>query len=246
MRTSTRSLKDLTVPDAPVVPGRRSSQPTAGAASSIGREELSLRRPNTTAVGEAEAKPLLEAGEAHLRAGDFAAAERAFREAVSAAPDSATAHSKLGVALAQQRQLDAAIAEFSRAVALQPSYAPAYSNLGNAYREKGMTEEAIAAYERAVAIDPDYWIAHQNLGALYKQIGRVADAVEHFKKATRLSVRQPMVGESSRRRRLGCLPALVVVAALLVTLGSLVAAARQGNSAPRGIVSAQCPVRRAN
>ena len=163
-------------------------------------------------MGEAEAKPFLDAGEGHLRAGDFAAALRAFREAVAAAPDSALARSKLGVALAQQGQLDAAITEFSRAVALQPSYAPAYSNLGNAYREKGMTAEAVAAYERAVALDPDYWIAHQNLGALYKEMGRVGDAVEHFKKATRLSIRQPTPGETSRRRRLGCLPGLIAAA----------------------------------
>ncbi|HEY6102129.1 MAG TPA: tetratricopeptide repeat protein [bacterium] len=167
-------------------------------------------------MSEAEAKPFLDAGEAHLRAGEFAAAERAFRDAVDAAPDSALAHSKLGVALAQQRRLDEAIGEFSRAVALQPSYAPAHSNLGNAYREKAMTAEAVASYERAVALDPDYWIAHQNLGALYKEMGRVGDAVEHFKKATRLSMRQPTGDGGGTRRRLGCLPGLIATAGLVV------------------------------
>lgn len=160
----------------------------------------------------------LDAGEAHLRAGEFAAAEAAFRRAVDAAPESAVAHSKLGVALAQQRHLDEAIAEFSRAVALQPGYAPAYSNLGNVYREKGMTAEAAAAYERAVALDPDYWVAHQNLGALYKQMGRVGEAVEHFKKATRLSMRQPVGDGGGTRRRLGCLPGLIAAVGLIALL----------------------------
>ncbi len=171
-------------------------------------------------MGEAEAKPFLDAGEAHLSAEEFAAAERAFREAVAAAPDSPVAHSKLGVALARQGRLDEAIAEFSRAVALHPGYAPAYSNLGNAYREKGMTAEAIAAYERAVAVDPDYWIAHQNLGALYKQLGRVGEAVEHFKKATRLSMRQPLPSGAGAgtKRRAGCLPGLIAAAAAVVLL----------------------------
>ena len=172
-------------------------------------------------MGEAEAKPFLDAGEGHLRAGDFAAAVRAFREAVGAAPDSALARSKLGVALAQRGQLDEAITEFSRAVALQPSYAPAYSNLGNAYREKGLTAEAVAAYERAVALDPDYWIAHQNLGALYKEMGRVGDAVEHFKKATRLSMRQPAPGAAGTRRRLGCLPGLLAAALVMAVLAAI-------------------------
>jgi tetratricopeptide (TPR) repeat protein len=137
---------------------------------------------------------------------------------VAAAPDSGPAHSKLGVALAQQRRLDEAIIEFSRAVALQPSYAAGYSNLGNAYREKGMTTEAVAAYERAVALDPEYWIAHQNLGALYKQMGRVGDAVEHFKKATRLSMRQPTGNGGGTRRRLGCLPGIIAAVGLMALL----------------------------
>lgn len=148
-----------------------------------------------------EVDPLLDEGERQLQAGDYTAAESAFRRAAAAAPDSAVAHSKLGVALAHQGRLDEAIAEFSKAVALQPTYAPAYSNLGNAYRESGMLAEALAAYERALALDPDYWVAHQNLGVLYKQMGRVSEAVEHFKTATRLSVRRPAAAE----RRRGCL-----------------------------------------
>lgn len=169
-------------------------------------------------MGEAEARPFLEAGERHLGAGDYSAAEEAFRGAVAAAPESAVARSKLGVALAHQGQLDAALAEFSKAIALQPGYAPAYSNLGNAYRQKGMLDEALAAYERAVAIDPDYWVAHQNLGALYKQMGRIGEAVEHFKKATRLSVRRPERPMAGARRG-GCFPR--VAAAAVVAAGVL-------------------------
>lgn len=213
--------------------GRRACVPRHGAVSACGepraKEEARNRTPRVRtvhAVSEAEAKPFLDAGEAHLRAGELAAAERAFRDAVDAAPDSALAHSKLGVALAQQRRLDEAIGEFSRAVALQPSYAPAHSNLGNAYREKGMTAEAVASYERAVALDPDYWIAHQNLGALYKEMGQVGDAVEHFKRATRLSMRQPTGDGGGTRRRLGCLPGLIATAGLvLLVAGGLFAGA---------------------
>lgn len=173
------------------------------------------------AMSDADARPLLEEGERHLQAGDFAAAERAFARAVEFSADSAVAHSKLGVALAQQGKIDEAIGLFSKALALQPGYAPAYSNLGNAYRQKGMLDEAAAAYERAVAVDPDYWVAHQNLGALYKQMGRMADAVEHLKKATRLSMRRPAKGGTRTRPRLGCLSAVVVLIALLGLLAFL-------------------------
>lgn len=173
-------------------------------------------------MGEAEARPFLEEGERYLQTGDYAAAERAFAQAVAAAPELAVAHSKLGVTLAHQGRHDAAIAQFSRAIALQPGYAPAYSNLGNAYREQGLANEALAAYQRALAIDPDYWVVHQNLGILYKEMGRVGDAVEHLKKATRLSARRPTKpGEPGQRR--GCLgTALLGLAVVLVLAAALI------------------------
>src|SRR3989442_14604779 len=170
-------------------------------------------------MAEGEARELLEEAERHLRAGECAAAEGAFRQALESDPDSAVTRSKLGVALAQQGRLDEAIAEFSKALSLRPTYAPAYSNLGNAYREKGMLPEALVVYERALAIDPDYAIAHQNLGILYKQMGRVSDAVALFKKATRLSVRRSAGGSSQTRR--GCLPTAAALLTMAVALTSL-------------------------
>ena len=171
-------------------------------------------------MGETEARHFLEEGERHLQSGDHQAAERAFTRAVEVAPDSALAHSKLGVTFANQGRPDLAIAEFNRAIALHPGYAPAYSNLGNVYREKGMRTEAVMAYERALAIDPDYWVAHQNLGALYKEMGRVGEAVEHFKKAMRLSAKRPAKGEARR----GCLGQIVAVLTLAAGLAVLLAA----------------------
>ncbi len=170
-------------------------------------------------MGEAEARPFLEAGEGHLAAGEYPSAEQAFARAVEAAPDSAVAHSKRGVALAHLKRVDEAIAEFSKAVALQPGYAPAYSNLGNSYREKGMLTEAVVAYERAIAIDPDYWVAHQNLGGVYKELGRLTDAVAEFKNATRLSMRQTPRGSVRR----GCLGPVAVA---LLAFGALITALR--------------------
>lgn len=171
-------------------------------------------------MGEAEARSFLEEGEGHLQSGRYEAAERAFTKAVEAAPDSAVAHSKLGVALANQHRYDAAISHFNQAVALQPGYAPAYSNMGNAYREKGMSNEAVMAYERALAIDPDYWVAHQNLGALYKEMGRMGEAVQHFKKAMRLSARRT-TKPGERERRVGCLGPTVQLMLLVMLVAAV-------------------------
>lgn len=164
----------------------------------------------------------LTEGEQHLEAGEWPRAEAAFRRAVEVAPTSAVAHSKLGVALANQRRLQEAEQAFSRAVSLDPRYAPAWSNLGNVYRETGRSEEALQAYERAVAADPDYWIAHQNLGALYKQMGRTGEAIASFKRATRLQLKAPIRRTAGGPApRIGCLGRTAV---LLLTLAAVAAA----------------------
>jgi len=153
--------------------------------------------------------PLLTEAEARLAADDFDGAVALCHQAVAAAPTSALAHSKLGVAFVRRRQWEEARAEFSRAVQLDPRYAPAHSNLGNVYREQGRLDEAVACYQKAVAVDPDYWIAHQNLGIVYKQQGRVADAVREFKTSTRLSLRSSRTADGAvpgtRTKRVGCL-----------------------------------------
>jgi Flp pilus assembly protein TadD len=164
---------------------------------------------------------LIVQGEAKLSAGDVDGALAVLQRAVAAAPTSAVAHSKLGVAYVHKRQWDAAAGEFSRAIQLDPTYAPAYSNLGNVYRERGQLDHAIAHYQKAVSMDPDYWIAHQNLGIAYKQQGRVGEAVREFKTATRLSLRSPGTppggaGMAGAKRRPGCLGSsvMLVMAAL--------------------------------
>ncbi|MDR7481631.1 MAG: tetratricopeptide repeat protein [Armatimonadota bacterium] len=167
----------------------------------------------------------LDEGERYLEAGEWAAAEAAFRRAIEAEASSHVAYSKLGVVLARQRRLDEAEQAFARAVSLNPRYAPAWSNLGNVYRETGRVQEALDAYQRAIAADPDYWIAHQNLGGLYKQLGRTGEAIASLRRATRLSLKATVrPSRSGDGRRAGCLGMVVMLMVTLVGLGILVAA----------------------
>ncbi|MGQ0549374.1 MAG: tetratricopeptide repeat protein [Armatimonadota bacterium] len=170
-------------------------------------------------MAHAPAAPQLAEGEKHLDAGEWPAAEAAFRRAAEIDPTSAVAFSKLGVALAHQRRLDEAEGAFARAVEVSPRYAPAWSNLGNVYRETGRIERALEAYERAVAADPDYWVAHQNLGGLYKQLGRTSEAIASLRKATRLSARGALRSATGEgRRRLGCFGSAALLLLLVIAL----------------------------
>ena len=95
------------------------------------------------------AAELIAQGEAKLNEGDLDGALEIFRRAVAAAPTSAIARSKLGIAYVQKQQWDAASSEFSRAIQLDPTYAPAYSNLGNVCRERGQLGLGLVFAEHA-------------------------------------------------------------------------------------------------
>jgi predicted TPR repeat methyltransferase len=110
----------------------------------------------------------------------------ALRQAVARRPDSAEAHSRLGIALIEQGQIDAALAAFRQAIAVKPQYAESHSNLGNALREAGELDAAIAAYRQAILLDPASAEAHSNLGNALKDIGQVDEAIHAFRRAIAL------------------------------------------------------------
>src|SRR5512144_57505 len=68
----------------------------------------------------AQLQALIQAGIAHERAGDLAAAAEAYRKALQLAPKSAVAHDRLGFTLGQQGDTEGAVEECRKAVALDP------------------------------------------------------------------------------------------------------------------------------
>src|SRR5262249_2785650 len=59
------------------------------------------------------------------------------RVAVALRPDSASAHSNLGVALTVRGLVDEAILSYRKAIRLREDFSPAHLNLGNALQMKG-------------------------------------------------------------------------------------------------------------
>jgi tetratricopeptide (TPR) repeat protein len=126
-------------------------------------------------------------GQAFNRSGDFVAAERALRTAVTRAPASAEAHFALGVALFQQGKSDAAAECFHQATVLKPSYALAHYNLGHCWKLQGKRKDAIESFRAAVRCRPHYAEAHVNLADLLLEDGRADEAVGHLQDALRLT-----------------------------------------------------------
>ena len=102
-------------------------------------------------------------------------------------PDSAAAHTDLGIALAKMGLLPDAIAEFQAAVRLDPDAPMPHNDLGNALLAAGRLREAVAELESAVLIDPSDADAQCNLGLALSRIpGRLPDALRHLEESDRL------------------------------------------------------------
>jgi tetratricopeptide (TPR) repeat protein/DNA-binding winged helix-turn-helix (wHTH) protein len=100
------------------------------------------------ALDEGNAQGLTNLGSAYMLAGDFAAAEPAFRRAGEVQPG-ALAHSNLGLLYYYLGRLEDSIVEHRRAVELAPRDHLTWSNLGDALWIGGRVEEAQQAFQTA-------------------------------------------------------------------------------------------------
>src|SRR6266446_8755666 len=173
----------------------RSSTPSF---AQIQRQRVQVRKPATqsgenTAGLSATARSAMDAAVANLQQGALAEAERAARQAVSAAPRSAVAHNLLGVVLDRAGHAEEGYAEFSTAIRLDPKFVSALNNLARHLAERGQAKEAITQFERVLKLDPAHIQAHYNLGTLYADAGDFAKAAEHFAQARKAEPNDPQL-----------------------------------------------------
>ena len=101
-------------------------------------------------------------------------------------PDSASAHSDLGSALAKSGHAQEAVPEFQAAIRLNPNSAIVHNNLANVLLQTGRRSEAIAEYEYALSLDPGYTDARKNL-AIAQQPPAADSAEAHYSAGVELS-----------------------------------------------------------
>jgi eukaryotic-like serine/threonine-protein kinase len=117
---------------------------------------------------------------------DFAAAQRAYRKAISLDPDYATAHAWYANLLSGLRRNDEAIREANLAVRLEPFLSGNNVAASIAYRGAGRWAEAIMFGRRAVELAPEWAGGHASLGQTYSMAGRFADAAGEYAEQARL------------------------------------------------------------
>ncbi|MFO0801284.1 MAG: tetratricopeptide repeat protein [Gemmataceae bacterium] len=117
------------------------------------------------------------------QAGDFAAAEPAYRRVLDMNPAHPGALVNLGVLTAKRGDLVTATQLYQDAIAVNPGQLDAHFNLGNLLRKLGKPLDAAAAYQNAVRIDPNHPRAFLNLGLAVSDAGDWPTAVDCFRRA---------------------------------------------------------------
>ena len=120
------------------------------------------------------------------QAGRLGDAETRARQLVALYPDVAALHSILGVALAGQQKLDAAVLSYQQALDLDPDDVDTLSNLGAALKGLDRFDEAVASYQAALKLAPDFANAHYNLGLVLHRLGRLGEAATSYRQAVQL------------------------------------------------------------
>ena len=136
-------------------------------------------------------------GRAYKACGDLAAAESAYRQALTLRPDYVEAMVSLGIVLKTRGDADGAIALYDRALHIAPDYAVAHANRANALSLRAAQaadravdhlppEEILQAQAQAVALAPRNAVLQRNHGILLAQARQRLAAANAFNTALSL------------------------------------------------------------
>jgi tetratricopeptide (TPR) repeat protein len=117
------------------------------------------------------------------QSGQFAEAERLYRQILAHDPRHADSLHLLGVLAYQRGQHQSAIDLIGQAIAINNAVPFFHNNRGLAVVALGQIDEAAAHYERALALKADYVEALSNLGNLRLMQGRGEEAIALHKRA---------------------------------------------------------------
>src|SRR5882724_2525775 len=115
------------------------------------------------------------------------------RTALEIRPDSADAHSRLGVALSATGQNEEASIHFQKALETHQIRPRVHYNIATLLLNSGHLDEAIAEFQKELQIQPEFVEAHNNLGIALTSKGELDEALTHFQKALELDPHLPKV-----------------------------------------------------
>ncbi|MEW6752952.1 MAG: fused MFS/spermidine synthase [Candidatus Latescibacterota bacterium] len=153
-----------------------------------------LQRAQAHSPGDMEVRRLLPQAvqapaEELLRRGDLDGAADLYQAVVTAVPEEATAHLRLGQIHARRGRPDLAIGEYERAADLAPRSAEARAALAGAWAQADQSARAETVYREALDLDPANLEALGGLGRLYVRQERWEEALSVYGEAHRVDPR---------------------------------------------------------
>jgi tetratricopeptide (TPR) repeat protein len=120
-----------------------------------------------------------------FKAGQYHDAELVWRQLESRDPRNASIHANLGVALSQQGDLPAAVAEYRRSLVLSPQQADVSYNLGVAEFKQGHFAQALPALKTVARQRPGDERSALLIGMTYFGLRQYAEAVTYLQPASK-------------------------------------------------------------
>lgn len=120
------------------------------------------------------------------QAGQFLAAQTAYREFIDLNPGHGEAHYLCGVVTRQlERPLDA-IEALEAAISLEPDHPQAISELAKLYQQTGQLQKSANALRKLISLRPDLGALYSNLGMVLQRMGQLEEAAVACQKAVQL------------------------------------------------------------
>jgi tetratricopeptide (TPR) repeat protein len=132
----------------------------------------------------------LSTGTTLYQKGNFAAAAKEFRKAISLDPsqdNAVKAYNLMATAYIADGKKDEAIKAYKTSLKVDPSNDATYVSLGNIYYDQGDYSNAVKQYEAAAKISPTSSANAYSLAQGYLAVGKYKDAEGQFQKVIRLS-----------------------------------------------------------
>lgn len=117
---------------------------------------------------------------------DPAAAESAYRRALTEDAGLLDAWLNLGCLLCDQSRFAEAIELYREALARFPDAPLVYYNLAVAMEDAGAYREALANYHESISLAPDFADAHYNAARLHDELGDTQRAIRHYNRYRQL------------------------------------------------------------
>lgn len=135
----------------------------------------------------------LSLAEIHRQQGNYAAAEKAGREALAIDPNNFDVRYNYALTLHMMGRVTDGVREYLRALAMRPNDREANLNLATAYLQLNEPAQALPYAQKAVKVDPDNGAGRVNLGAVLGALDRHQEAVTEYEAAAELMDLSPQL-----------------------------------------------------